>query len=101
MKRVVKPTGGRALYFTLFFFLMRLAALAQSDSISASNMTPSSSSEGLTTTGSHNNMWYTQPWAWILGATIFILLLVALLSNAKKTNGANEETMKPDTLHNS
>jgi len=26
-----------------------------------------------------NDNWYTQPWVWIVGAAIFILLLVALL----------------------
>ena len=25
--------------------------------------------------------WYTQPWVWIVGAALFILLLVALLRN--------------------
>lgn len=29
-------------------------------------------------------VWYQQPWAWILGAAIFILLLVALLRGGKK-----------------
>ncbi|MBC7829222.1 MAG: hypothetical protein H7122_15845 [Chitinophagaceae bacterium] len=29
-------------------------------------------------------VWYQQPWAWILGAAIFILLLVALLRGRKK-----------------
>jgi hypothetical protein len=26
-----------------------------------------------------NGSWYTQPWVWIVGAAVFILLLVALL----------------------
>ncbi len=29
-------------------------------------------------------VWYQQPWAWVVGAAIFILLLVALLRGAKK-----------------
>lgn len=29
-------------------------------------------------------VWYQQPWAWVLGAAIFILLLVALLRGTKK-----------------
>jgi len=28
--------------------------------------------------GSDSN-WYTQPWVWVIGAAVFILLLVALL----------------------
>jgi hypothetical protein len=27
------------------------------------------------------NAWYTSPWVWVVGAAVFILLLVALLSN--------------------
>ena len=29
-------------------------------------------------------VWYQQPWAWVVGAAIFILLLVALLRGGKK-----------------
>lgn len=28
--------------------------------------------------------WYTQPWAWIVGGAIFVLLLVALLRSGRK-----------------
>jgi hypothetical protein len=32
-----------------------------------------------------NNQWYQQPWVWIVGGAIFILLLVALLrGNSRK-----------------
>ena len=29
--------------------------------------------------GGSSSNWYTQPWVWIVGAAIFVLLLVALL----------------------
>jgi len=29
--------------------------------------------------------WYEQPWAWVVGAAIFILLLVAILRGGKKS----------------
>lgn len=29
-------------------------------------------------------VWYQQPWAWVLGAAIFILLLVLLLRGGRK-----------------
>lgn len=35
--------------------------------------------------GEKNN-WYEQPWAWIVGAAVFILLLVAILRSSKKRN---------------
>lgn len=28
--------------------------------------------------------WYEQPWAWVVGAAVFILLLVAILRGGKK-----------------
>ena len=28
--------------------------------------------------------WYEQPWAWVVGAAVFILLLVAILRSGKK-----------------
>ena len=31
-----------------------------------------------------NSQWYTQPWVWIIGGAIFILLLVALLRSGRK-----------------
>ena len=32
--------------------------------------------------------WYTSPWVWVVGAAVFILLLVALLNNRGKSNNA-------------
>jgi hypothetical protein len=29
--------------------------------------------------------WYEQPWAWVVGAAVFILLLVAILRSGKKS----------------
>ena len=29
------------------------------------------------------NAWYNQPWVWIVGATVFILILAALLRGSK------------------
>ena len=30
--------------------------------------------------------WYQQPWAWIVGGAVFVLLLVALLRSGKKNS---------------
>jgi hypothetical protein len=30
------------------------------------------------------NNWYTSPWVWVIGAAVFILLLVALLRGNKR-----------------
>lgn len=34
---------------------------------------------------SSHQQWYTQPWMWVVGGAIFILLLVALLRNGQKS----------------
>jgi hypothetical protein len=31
-----------------------------------------------------NNDWYQQPWLWVVGGAVFILLLVVLLKNKKE-----------------
>lgn len=36
-----------------------------------------------TTESSSSQMWYTSPWVWVVGAAVFILLLVALLNNRR------------------
>lgn len=33
-----------------------------------------------------SSQWYTQSWVWIVGAAVFILLLVALLRGGRKTD---------------
>ena len=33
-----------------------------------------------------SSTWYTQPWVWIVGGAVFILLLVALLRSGNKNN---------------
>jgi hypothetical protein len=32
------------------------------------------------------NEWYQQPWVWVVGGAVFILLLVALLRGGQKKN---------------
>jgi hypothetical protein len=32
------------------------------------------------------NEWYQRPWVWVVGAAVFILLLVAILKSGKKTD---------------
>ena len=50
------------------------------------------------------NNWYASPWVWVLGAAVFIILLVALTSGGsrRRTSGTGEKvtitkTVKRDT----
>ena len=38
-----------------------------------------SSSTSVTTTHTESQTWYAQPWVWVVGAALFIIILVALL----------------------
>ena len=67
-------------FFMVFFNLLQFTLWAQEEGKEESKTTTTSSSKteiSLENTGSE---WYTSPWVWIVGAAVFILLLVALLS---------------------
>ena len=44
---------------------------------------PSANIKVSTTESTTSEMWYTSPWVWVVGAAVFILLLVALLNNRR------------------
>jgi hypothetical protein len=48
-------------------------------------------------TVSGDDTWYTQPWVWIAGAAVFILLLVALLSGGRKDRVRSERIVVKKT----
>lgn len=54
----------------LTFCLMQVITFAQDNGGSSSN--------SVTTTTHTTTTWYTEPWVWIVGAAIFILLVIAL-----------------------
>jgi hypothetical protein len=58
-------------YLTLLAVLTNILLFAQDQSAQVNKTT--------TTTTSSSN-WYASPWVWIVGAAVFILLLVALTS---------------------
>ena len=58
-------------------FLCYLSMAQDSGSTGGSSSVSVSTNKTTTTSTS----WYTSPWAWVIGAAVFILLLVALLNN--------------------
>lgn len=70
----------------LFLSFFSLSVWSQNDQ--GSNQSSSSTSTEKKTSisvnandNTSNTAWYTSPWVWVVGAAVFILLLVALLSN--------------------
>jgi hypothetical protein len=61
-----------------------------------STTTTTSKSTDINITSSAGDTWYTQPWVWIIGAAVFVLLLVALLSGSKgrDTSTSDRVTIK-------
>ncbi len=46
--------------------------------------------------------WYASPWVWVIGAALFIILLVALTSGSRRSSGSSDrvtvtKTVKRDT----
>ncbi len=63
--------------------------LTEGGSVSVSSSTTTTS-----TTMSEN--WYTEPWVWIVGAAVFILLLVALTRGGSVNRDVRRTTIKRD-----
>ena len=56
------------------FFLFTLPILAQDDKKVNVDIN----------VGKDNSNWYQQPWVWIVGAAVFVIILVALLRGGNK-----------------
>ena len=69
----------RQLMMVLLFSLMQLALWAQ-------DSTSSSVSVHKETTTTTTTNWYAQPWVWIVGGAVFILILIALLRGNSSSN---------------
>ena len=41
--------------------------------------------------GSGNANWYASPWVWVVGAAVFIILLVALTSGSRRSSGGSTD----------
>ncbi len=78
MKKAIFKT--QSFLLLVLFSFIQLTVLAQEDNSSSSTTSSSKTTISVTDSTDTGN-WYTSPWVWIIGAAIFILLLIALLSN--------------------
>jgi hypothetical protein len=67
-----KLSGGIASIFLLVFLICLQTVVSGQDSVVSSH------SETVTTTTTTTTDWYAQPWVWVVGAAVFIIILVAL-----------------------
>ena len=69
----------KTLVMVLFLSLVQAVTWAQdSGSVSSATKSAGSSSSSSTTTTTTTE-WYTQPWVWIVGGAVLLLLIVALV----------------------
>jgi hypothetical protein len=96
MKSLTKSGRIKNFIALLTFSFMQLIVLAQDSGGGESSSTTSSSSTKISVTESEN--WYASPWVWVVGAALFILLLIALLrgnsSSARTTSTGAAHTDK-------
>ena len=74
----------RSFFFLCVFTFFSVLVSAQENtgsegSSSSTSKTTTTKSTDINISANDADAWYTQPWIWIVGAAVFILLLVALL----------------------
>lgn len=74
MKQVMTTVVMKIVLTVLIFFTGTLFVLAQDKAKSVT-----------TTTRTTETTWYAEPWVWVVGAAIFILILVSLLRGNNTT----------------
>jgi len=85
-----KLNGGISWILMIFLSFIQVATWAQDSS-------SSSHSETTTRTTTTTTTWYAQPWVWVVGAAIFIIILVALFrGNSSRTDVSRSTTVIKD-----
>lgn len=98
MKQSTKAFSYKTFVTFLMLTLVQVLAFAQ-DSTSSSS---SSSTTTTNTTQEIQHDWYTQPWVWIVGGAVLLLLIVALMRGNSSSNTRSDKvtvtkSIKTDT----
>jgi len=75
-------------FLVLLFSCMQLLVLAQDDATSTTTTK--------TTKTTTETVWYTQPWVWVVGGAVFLIILVALLKGGSTSNTESRTTVIKD-----
>lgn len=85
MKQLIKVRVKAILLLFLVSFYQTIA-LAQDSTSTTTKTTTSSSTE--------TNTWYTEPWVWVVGGAVFLIILVVLLrGNSSKAGSTDKVTV--------
>jgi len=87
MKQLNKlSTYGKGILSVLFLAFLQLQALAQDSTASSSSSTTTN------TTTTTTEVWYTQPWVWIVGGAVLLLIIIALVRGGNSTDRVTTHT---------
>jgi hypothetical protein len=85
MKQVSLFGPARTMVLTMLLTMLGFWAAAQESGGSGGASVNVSTTKATSTS---SDGWYTSPWVWVVGAAVFILLLVALLNNRSSNKSA-------------
>ena len=92
MKNLAKIAWYKTLIMMAIFSFVQKLSWAQDSSSS------SSSSTTTTTTSENVDNWYASPWVWVVGAALFILLLIALLRGNSSSRTTTSDAGRTDKV---
>ena len=97
MKQLTKAFSYKAIVTLIMLTFIQALAWAQ-DTTGGSSSSSSTTSKTVTT----QETWYSQPWVWIVGGAVLLLLIVALMrgnsnSGTRSDNVTVTKSVKTDT----
>lgn len=78
MKQLVKGSNLKFWLTLLIFNFVHIVLLAQDSGSAGGSSSTETSSSSTKVSITEDSNWYASPWVWVIGAAVFILLLVAL-----------------------
>ena len=89
MKQLIQ-TGFKGFFLLLLASFYQAIVLAQDSTSSSTKITTSTSTETST--------WYTEPWVWVVGGAVFILLIVALVRGSSSNTSNTDRVTVTKTV---
>ena len=89
MKHSNQHLSIKSIFALLFLCLVQTVLWAQEGDGGSSTTTTTKTSVKV----SEDTTWYTSPWVWVVGAAVFILLLVALTRGSGRSGGSDRVTV--------
>jgi hypothetical protein len=98
MKKSIETMKYRLMFFLLMLFNVSVAFAQEGGTGDGGSVTVHKSTS-TTTSNTLTEDWYTQPWVWIVGAAIFILLLIALVrgGSSDRVKDVHRTTVRRET----